>query len=568
MGAATDGTGVNSLSISPASQELMAVAVGPGKTAVAWQENGVMFLSTSRGESLTAAHPVTAGEQAALAFSKTGQRLHMAYVRDGHIHYRAAAEIQVMDRAEEDQIGSGALPHLVIDNSGFAHIFFVAGETVYHRLQTTGEWLPATVVGGGTSVSAVVTQSGHVLAAVAASNRARVYHWTEDGWRQRTEYAPGSTLFGPPQIGTDGEWVYLAWVTEELDPVPTEWPRRRPEYKAAAPFVNRIHSGSNAQQYFTTYGVHLAGLYQQFATSPGTTLTANATFMAWSCEGCGGAGPEDPNPPSLEPANMRVQICLDPTGGVDPLNPLLICSPVNNSLDTWTPLSVSAVAGASTATLFLRSHPDLPRANNDLYWDSVSVSGGSLVNGGFEGAFASWQGVTELTVAEGWTPFYIEDAPAGYRSGRYEVHLAWSSDEGVSWSASQVVAENAQDGNAKTGSIGPFAYPVVDAANERVAAAYLFNEGDPTFSGGTIRYGRPSVVVCVLGEAACGPGLSGARLVPASANRPAVVMRVGAMNGTAVAAWDAYHGSYAQNRDVFATSFAPVGLRIDLGEQP
>jgi hypothetical protein len=566
IGAATDGTGVSSLSISPENQELLAVAVGPGKTAVAWQENGVIYLSTSKGESLAAAQPVALGEQASLAFSKTGRRLHMAYVRDGFIHYRAGSDINGLDQAPEERVTAGQQPYLVVDNEGFAHLFYIAGDTVYHRAQAAGAWLPTTVVGSGTGVSAVVTGSGYLLAAVAAHNGVDVYQRLGGQWLRRAQYIPESSLHGPPQIGTDGDWVYLAWVTEELDPVSDAWPRRRPEYKPAAPFVNRIHAGNNAQQYFTTYGVHTAGVYQQFATSPGTELTATAYFMAWSCDGCSGAGPEEPNPPSLHPANMQVQICLDPYGGVDASNPLLLCSAPNNTLDAWTPITVSAVASAATATLFLRSNPDLPRGNNDLYWDSVTVSGGTIVNGGFERAFPSWQGIGELKVAEGWIPFYIEDPPAGQRSGRYEVHLAWSGDEGISWSPEQMVAINAQDSNEKTGSIGPYAYPVVDAAGERVAVVFLYNEGDPTFSGGTIRYGRPSVVVCAVGTSTCWPDQSGARLLPASTNRPAVTLQVKAMNGTAVVAWDAYQGSLAQNKDVFATTFSPVSLRIGLGE--
>lgn len=487
----------------------------------------------------------------------------MAYVRSNIIYYRSTNQINTMDLAPEDVVSAGSHPTLVIDRAGFAHIFYMEGETVLHRRQAAGEWQPATIVAHGTGVSATITKQGLIVTAVQSGDFVRIYRLEGTTWIERQQYHTDGTLRGAPQINADQEWVYVAWVTEQLDPVSTDWPRRRPEYKPAEPFINRIRSGSNAQQYFTTYGVHLAGLYQRVSTVPGNQLSASAHFMAWSCEGCGGVAPEDSNPPSIDPANMRVQICIDPSGGVDILNPMVTCSAPNNTLDAWTQISVNSVAVSSSATVFLKSNPDLPRQNNDLYWDDATFSG-TLLNGGFEGGFPTWQGIAELKAGDGWAPFYIEDAPLGVSNGRYTVYTAWSNDEATTWNAEHPVAMNAHSGNQKTGNIGIHAFPVVEAANDRVAIAFLYNEGDPSFTGGTIRYGRPSVVLCGLGQTNCAPGDSGARLLPASANRPVVNLGVNAMNGSAVVAWDAYQSSHAQNRDVFATTFSPSRLRITL----
>lgn len=562
-GAATDGSGVMSLSVSPESQHLQAVTTGPdGRSVIAWQEGGVIFLSTSQGQTLASAHPVALGEQATLAFSRAG-RLHLAYVRNGTIYYRAARDINALDRAAEDTIGAGSNPQLIVDNQGFAHLFYVDGGAIRQRIQAIGWWLPTITVGSGTAVAPAVTEAGHLLLAVQSGNTAVVYLGTGGGWQQRAAYTPPNTLYGPPQISSAGQWAYLTWVIEDLDPDPTDWPRRRPEYKPAAPFVNRIHEGSNAQQYFTTYGIHLAGVYQQLSTTPGASLTVSAHAMAWSCDGdCPGATPNDPNPPSSNPANMRMQVCLDPTGGVDVLSPAVVCSSPHNPLNTWQEISVSATASSGAATLFLKSNPDMPRRHNDVYWDTVTVNGGSINNGDFEADFPEWQGISQLKIASGWTPFYIEDPPAGVQTGRYAVRMAMSSDGGFTWSGDQPVAINAQFGNQKTGSIGPYAYPAIDLGGERVAVLFLYNEGDPTPTGGMIRYGRPSVVVCGLGQTACTPGDSGARLVPSNTNRPAVTLRAHAFNNRVIVAWDAYHGSYATARDVFAVSVLPRRLRV------
>ncbi len=61
----------------------------------------------------------------------------------------------------------------------------------------------------------------------------------------------------------------------------TSW--HRPEWREAAPFANRIHSGNNSQKYFTFYSVHRAGMYQQVnGVTPGQHLRFSVYMQAWS----------------------------------------------------------------------------------------------------------------------------------------------------------------------------------------------------------------------------------------------------------------------------------------------
>lgn len=540
-------------------QVVVAAAAGPSGYALAWQQGDEVIVSVSAegGAKEAIAYPLGLVSNVTIAISPAG-RTHLAYNRDGIIVYRYSDDTHIAKVTEETVLPAGEHPTLVVDNQGWPHLFFLSGGLVFYMERTVRGWSEPMTVGYGDTVSAAVNSNGNLLATVRDGASVRVFHRSQTGdtWSERASY-PTSTVIGTPHLDAVGEWVYLAWVTEQLDPTGNDWPRRRPEYKEAFPFVNRIFSGENAQQYFTTYGIHDAGVYQTFSTSPGMALVASAQYMGWSCDLpsiCTSALPNEPNPPSGSGANMRAQICLDPTGGVDIYSPSVVCSGASNVLDAWVTLSISAIAQAGQATIFLRSQPDMPRQIQDVYWDHVELSGGSLVNPDFEGTFAQWNGIQELKVADGWTPFYVEDPPEASATGRYEIHTAWSDDGGATWGGDVLVATNSTSGQERSGAFGPHVYPMISPEQQYTAFTFLYMDGDP-LQEGVKRFGRPVLAACVLGEETCAGFW---RILPNSVSRPVshLVADVGP-GRFLVVAWDAYQSSRGLNRDVFATVLAP-----------
>ena len=58
-----------------------------------------------------------------------------------------------------------------------------------------------------------------------------------------------------------------------------------PEYKPAAPFANRIHSGSNAAQYFSFYRTHEAGFMQLVCVPANAVVQFNIWGHDWLSNG-------------------------------------------------------------------------------------------------------------------------------------------------------------------------------------------------------------------------------------------------------------------------------------------
>jgi hypothetical protein len=557
------GGGVDSVTISPRSQEVLAAAVGPrGTSAVSVLQDGMIWIGLSVGHTQRVFRSAGPGQTVAMAYSAAG-RLHLVIEHDGSLVYRRAEPGDNPGDAAPEVIGGGGRPAIAVDRAGWAHIFSVAAGTVYHIEQTAAGWR-TTPVAAGESATAVATENSLIIAA-RSNGTTRIYRRGVGGWSQQAQFAGAG--ISAPRLDAHNDWVVAAWVTEELDPDPDQYPRRRPEYKPAAPFVNRIYAGENAQQWFTSYGRHDGGVRQTFATSAGAPLTAHGTFMAWSSNSDAGmGGPNDANPPSIDPAQMNAQICLDPTGGVDIYSNAVVCSAPNNSLDTWTAVAVSTVAQASTATIFLRSAPDLPVKHNNVYWDEVSVTGAAVTNDGFEGDYQPWNGIAELQVAGGWAPFFIEDPPEGTSSGRYVVWATWSDNGGAGWSEPAAVARNAVAGRSQTGALGSQVYPVVYAGEPfpSLSFIFLFPEGDPAVDLGSVRYGRPRITICDLYLENCRPGaaLSGNALILHALNQPARRLVAGVdpfSKSQAVIAWDAWQSDLA-GLDVFVTGLAPAEL--------
>jgi LysM repeat protein len=199
----------------------------------------------------------------------------------------------------------------------------------------------------------------------------------------RTDLPPDK----PPTV-IDEIQVAQGWSAWWLEPDGTHpatgtpaW--HRPEYRSAnchfpicAP---RVHSGDDAQHYFTFFSLHDAGLYQQVSgITPGSVLQFSIYLQAWSTN-------ENIGPSQLT-QNMNLRIGIDPTGGTNAFSPSVIWGDPGNSFDAWTLFTMQATAQASSVTVFTRSTPYWAVQHNDVYADDASLvvvgAGGGSSSGG------------------------------------------------------------------------------------------------------------------------------------------------------------------------------------------
>jgi len=136
---------------------------------------------------------------------------------------------------------------------------------------------------------------------------------------------------------------------------------RRPEYKPG----NYSYNGSASQQYFTSYSVHQAGLWQRVENAtPGRTYRFSIGLYIWSSS-------EGDIFTSVQPGNVNVRIGIDPTGGTNPYAGTVVWSPFAMYYDEWRFLSVDAVAQSNALTVFTWSQPVFPVVHNDIALDQA-----------------------------------------------------------------------------------------------------------------------------------------------------------------------------------------------------
>jgi len=189
-----------------------------------------------------------------------------------------------------------------------------------------------------------------------------------------------STAF-PPNTPIDEVQVAFGWRGWWLEPRFPDFPPtcdgcmswHRPEWREAAPFANRIHSGGNAQKYFTFFSTHKAGMYQQVSgVQPGQRLRFSVYIQAWSANGSSLSS-------TIPDNDLAMKVGIDPTGGTDAFSSRVVWSNPFNSFDVWGLYTVEAVAQSSAVTVFTHTQPRWGMEHNDFYVDDASlvVVGGS-----------------------------------------------------------------------------------------------------------------------------------------------------------------------------------------------
>lgn len=167
--------------------------------------------------------------------------------------------------------------------------------------------------------------------------------------------------YGPFKTAIVSEGWTPWWVPQPMGA--PAWKSRMPEYKAAAPYDYRVHSGRNAQQLFTFHGTHIGGVYQVVeGAEPGSRVRFTIWGHAW-------AGSSDNPYESVGGGPMHMAIGIDPTGGTSARSSRIVWSQEQNPLDQWAFFEVEAVVIGSSVTVFTRSAPEYPTKHNDVYWD-------------------------------------------------------------------------------------------------------------------------------------------------------------------------------------------------------
>jgi hypothetical protein len=161
---------------------------------------------------------------------------------------------------------------------------------------------------------------------------------------------------------------WTPWWRSRLDSDPPAY-YYKPEYKQANGYIfpNRVHSGAAAQQWFTFFSTHEAGMYQQvFDVSPGSRYRFTIWAQVWS------SSENDPSR-SINPAYPNLQVGIDPTGNWNPYGGSVVWSGTYAYYDAWGQLAVEAIARNHVITVFMRSEPNFPVKHNDMYWDDAEL---------------------------------------------------------------------------------------------------------------------------------------------------------------------------------------------------
>lgn len=124
--------------------------------------------------------------------------------------------------------------------------------------------------------------------------------------------------------------------------------------------------GRFTQQLATPYATHTGGLWQQVPSVVGNKYEFSADGQAWSSE--------DPAPATqLEASDVKMQVGIDPTGGLDPDSPLIVWSKTAEPLCRWETVRVQAEAEANVITVFLKSAPSAPKRQQSIFWRQAEL---------------------------------------------------------------------------------------------------------------------------------------------------------------------------------------------------
>lgn len=497
--------------------QIESVATSAHMTAVAWTQEGGIYVGISRGSGSFEIDRIGDGSNPDLAISKA-DRLHLVYENNGAIYYRTADNND--HPADNDTITFGILgtePQIEVDLSNWAHIVYKSLGQPKHIVHMGGEnWftvpLPTadnfSLTSTGESLQLVTTTHSEIQLHNMFLTENPIYQWTT-----RASWSIDGDLQGSAQIAYnkpehvvnysdyDGEtyWVSVSWVERFEDTVFPEQDTLIPIYEMVNPLYpdqlgnpDQLAHGMNATRWHGDHNPYDAGLMQTIAANGNLGVQVQAKAIP-------GDG-----------AQVHMQIGIDPTGGSDPFSNNVVWSTNVTNPESFTTISLETAVSGGSATVFLRATQTTADIHAVAIFDHVEVTNGdaSIQNASFEEGFTE-QGVL-ADVPNGWTAFFddtytnVIDSEAIPRDV-YRVYGAWSSDRGVNWSGKEIITENRELAAGTTGALRAEVYPVILTSTEpdEIAFFYVHESGDPPVDTSFLRYGRPYLTRCEAGTTNC-----------------------------------------------------------------
>jgi hypothetical protein len=185
-----------------------------------------------------------------------------------------------------------------------------------------------------------------------------------------------------------------------------------PEYKPAdlnVPPPPRVRSGLRAQQYFTFYSTHAAGIYQRVSVELGRQYCFTIWGHSWS------SNDDDPH---TSDSPLIQKIGIDPYGGDSWESGDIIWGTPTEQYNEYGLFYVCSIAQADRMTVYTYSEPTWASKHNDVYWDDAELR-----------LYESEMAIPQI---EGVTFLAGVDNPASISR---EVIIDVPDDPWVSWSA-------------------------------------------------------------------------------------------------------------------------------------
>ncbi len=562
-------------------QDIRDAATGDDMIAIGWIEDEQVYVALSRGGKYLQVRAIDQGQDVSLAFSRAN-RLHVAYEKDGDIYYRAADQGIHPAFSPSIYVDAGIYPNVVVDQANWAHVLYEQSGSIFKAKHLANDSWLTQFVAYGTDPSVISFYNDEevelfgiptgtywfgIFMSAFYNGEIRVFRYLSwfNLWEQVASFPipAGEELLGQAPLDFlnapgDDAWVYASWVNRQPSPDPPPPTVTQPIYEPVNPFAPNaianpewVYADFNAARWHSEDSTHDAVLYQVVNVGAGQSVTFSAWGQCWSSE-------EDDPAVSVNPANCRMAVGVDPQGGTNPNSPGVVWSGEQSPLNSYAFFTVNAISQEDDVAVFLRSRPDAIKAHNEAYWDAAEISVGTLQNGDFEGTFSPYLGNSTLVVPDGWIPVFADDTYSGPPArDAYKVYAAWSSNGGGVWTSGEVIAENNSPSTGTTGAVAPNAYPLITLATDPPSTTifYIYESGDPPPNTAFLRYGRPYAMRCELGTVECDIENPGEPLFSRQLVRPSydLFLARDLFNpDQGLLAWTSLQEDY-EGRDVFAT---------------
>ncbi len=199
------------------------------------------------------------------------------------------------------------------------------------------------------------------------------------------------------------------------------WEMLMPEYKAATTAFTdpvRVRSGEFAQQLFTFYATHNAGLFQQvYGVVPGQTYCLSIWGHSWSSHD------DEAHTDLSNHGFLNQRIGIDPFGGKAFTSNNIIWTPPVTQYDEYGLFKLEVEAQSDTLTVFFNSNPLYAAKHNDVYWDDAIL------------VQAGQREPAEMVVEPGWVNFSADSYTTIDRTETLSVTIKNDWEGNLTWSA-------------------------------------------------------------------------------------------------------------------------------------